>query len=208
MATRRRAHLHGRVIVVAGPGGEQGSDLTLAHAHGTDLEVSREQRAARDRRAGLLSAARRSTPPSRSRAPPHCSAAVIGVFTVVRGQSFAGHALSDSQCDRRLAAFLAGISPVWGLRRDLGGRRRRNGSDRHRPPTRARHRHGDRASWWASGLRRCSSSGTRAQRRGQRDHEVPCSGSIWTSAPARADRDRSLAPARSRSCGSSTARCC
>jgi zinc/manganese transport system ATP-binding protein len=33
-------HLHGRVIVVAGPGGEQGSDLTLAHAHGTDLEVS------------------------------------------------------------------------------------------------------------------------------------------------------------------------
>jgi len=34
-------HLHGRIIVVAGPGGEQGSDVTIAHADGsTQLEVS------------------------------------------------------------------------------------------------------------------------------------------------------------------------
>lgn len=39
---------------------------------------------------------------------------VIGVFTVVRGQSFAGHALSDINATGGSAAFLAGISPVWG----------------------------------------------------------------------------------------------
>ena len=34
-------HLHGRIIVVAGPGGEQGSDVTIAHADGSaQLEVS------------------------------------------------------------------------------------------------------------------------------------------------------------------------
>jgi len=34
-------HLHGRIIVVAGPGGERGSDLTLTHRHGgAELEVS------------------------------------------------------------------------------------------------------------------------------------------------------------------------
>jgi zinc/manganese transport system ATP-binding protein len=34
-------HLHGRVIVVAGPGGERGSDLTVSHGdHAAEIEVS------------------------------------------------------------------------------------------------------------------------------------------------------------------------
>lgn len=41
--------------------------------------------------------------------------AIIGVFTVIRGQSFAGHALADLSSAGGAAAFLLGISPLWGF---------------------------------------------------------------------------------------------
>ena len=40
---------------------------------------------------------------------------VIGVFTVIRGQSFAGHALSDVATTGGAGAFLAGINQFWGF---------------------------------------------------------------------------------------------
>jgi zinc/manganese transport system permease protein len=40
---------------------------------------------------------------------------VVGVFTVVRGQSFAGHALADLGAVGGSGAFLIGISQVWGF---------------------------------------------------------------------------------------------
>jgi zinc/manganese transport system permease protein len=39
----------------------------------------------------------------------------VGVFTVIRGQAFAGEALSDIGAAGGSASFLAGISPVWGF---------------------------------------------------------------------------------------------
>ena len=41
--------------------------------------------------------------------------AVVGVFTVMRGQSFAGHALADVSSAGGSAAFLLGISPLIGF---------------------------------------------------------------------------------------------
>jgi len=47
------------------------------------------------------------------------SAAIIsaatGVFTIIRGQSFAGHALADISSAGGAAAFLSGISPILGF---------------------------------------------------------------------------------------------
>jgi len=40
---------------------------------------------------------------------------VVGVFTVMRGQSFAGHALSDVSAAGGSASFLLGISPLLGF---------------------------------------------------------------------------------------------
>ena len=39
----------------------------------------------------------------------------VGVFTVLRGQSFAGEALGDVQTTGASGAFLAGVGPLWGL---------------------------------------------------------------------------------------------
>ena len=39
----------------------------------------------------------------------------VGVFTVLRGQSFAGEALGDVQTTAAPAAFLAGVGPLWGF---------------------------------------------------------------------------------------------
>jgi len=39
----------------------------------------------------------------------------VGVFTVIRGQSFAGEALGDLNTTGGSAAFLAGIGPLWGF---------------------------------------------------------------------------------------------
>lgn len=40
---------------------------------------------------------------------------IVGVFTVLRGQSFAGHALADLGAVGGAGAFLIGISQVWGF---------------------------------------------------------------------------------------------
>ena len=40
---------------------------------------------------------------------------VVGVFTVIRGQSFAGHALADVSSAGAAAAFLLGINPLGGF---------------------------------------------------------------------------------------------
>jgi zinc/manganese transport system permease protein len=40
---------------------------------------------------------------------------VVGVFTVIRGQSFAGHALADISSAGGAAAFLIGINPLLGF---------------------------------------------------------------------------------------------
>lgn len=45
--------------------------------------------------------------------------AVVGIFTVMRGQSFAGHALTDVATTGGSAAFLVGVSPIFGF--VLGG---------------------------------------------------------------------------------------
>jgi zinc/manganese transport system permease protein len=42
-------------------------------------------------------------------------AAAVGVFTVMRGQSFAGEALGDISTTGGSAALLAGVGPLWGL---------------------------------------------------------------------------------------------
>jgi zinc/manganese transport system permease protein len=41
--------------------------------------------------------------------------AVVGVFTVIRGQAFAGHALADVSSAGGAASFLLGISPLLGF---------------------------------------------------------------------------------------------
>jgi zinc/manganese transport system permease protein len=41
--------------------------------------------------------------------------AVVGVFTVLRGQSFAGHALTDVATAGGAGAFLAGVAPIVGF---------------------------------------------------------------------------------------------
>jgi zinc/manganese transport system permease protein len=39
----------------------------------------------------------------------------VGVFTVIRGQAFAGHAIGDLGATGGAAAFLVGVGPVWGF---------------------------------------------------------------------------------------------
>lgn len=41
--------------------------------------------------------------------------AIIGVFTVIRGQSFAGHALADVSSAGGAASYLLGVSPMFGF---------------------------------------------------------------------------------------------
>ncbi len=41
--------------------------------------------------------------------------AILGVFTVMRGQSYAGHAFGDISVTGGSASFLVGISPLWGF---------------------------------------------------------------------------------------------
>jgi zinc/manganese transport system permease protein len=41
--------------------------------------------------------------------------AILGVFTVMRGQSYAGHAFGDISVTGGSASFLIGISPLWGF---------------------------------------------------------------------------------------------
>jgi zinc/manganese transport system permease protein len=43
------------------------------------------------------------------------TSAVVGVFTVIRGQSFAGHALADIATTGGSGAFLIGVNQFWGF---------------------------------------------------------------------------------------------
>jgi len=43
------------------------------------------------------------------------AAGTVGVFTVLRGQSFAGEALADISTTGGSAAYLAGVGPLWGF---------------------------------------------------------------------------------------------
>ncbi|HEX3593434.1 MAG TPA: metal ABC transporter permease [Pseudonocardiaceae bacterium] len=43
------------------------------------------------------------------------ASAVVGVFTVIRGQSFAGEALADVGATGGAGAFLVGVAPLWGF---------------------------------------------------------------------------------------------
>jgi zinc/manganese transport system permease protein len=43
------------------------------------------------------------------------AAGAVGVFTVIRGQSFAGEALGDVGATGGSGAFLVGVGPLWGL---------------------------------------------------------------------------------------------
>lgn len=40
---------------------------------------------------------------------------IVGAFTVLRGQSYAGHALADVSVTGGSASFLLGLSPLWGF---------------------------------------------------------------------------------------------
>jgi zinc/manganese transport system permease protein len=40
---------------------------------------------------------------------------LVGVFTVIRGQSFAGHAIADLGATGGAGAFLVGVGPLWGF---------------------------------------------------------------------------------------------
>src|SRR5215469_14989362 len=40
---------------------------------------------------------------------------VVGTFTVLRGQSYSGHALADLSVTGGSATFLASVSPLWGF---------------------------------------------------------------------------------------------
>ncbi len=40
---------------------------------------------------------------------------ILGVFTVMRGQSYAGHAFADISVTGGSGSFLIGISPIWGF---------------------------------------------------------------------------------------------
>ena len=42
-------------------------------------------------------------------------AGTVGVFTVIRGQSFAGEALGDIGASGGSSAYLVGIAPLWGF---------------------------------------------------------------------------------------------
>jgi zinc/manganese transport system permease protein len=63
---------------------------------------------------------------------------VVGTFTVLRGQSYSGHALADLSVTGGSASFLTGVSPLWGFAgmgvlaagvMDLIGIRRARGRD-------------------------------------------------------------------------------
>ena len=40
---------------------------------------------------------------------------IVGSFAVLRGQSYAGHALADISVTGGSASFLVGVSPLWGF---------------------------------------------------------------------------------------------
>ncbi len=72
---------------------------------------------------------------------------VVGVFTVIRGQSFAGEAFGDLGTTGGSGAYLVGRRDPVGVRAGQRGRGRRDGGDRRAASTRARPCDRDRARW-------------------------------------------------------------
>ena len=144
--------VHGRVLVVAGPA--TGWTATRGPARRPGRSRPRRRADAGPVHPALHRArlrARASSPARRS----SCAArpiggvrrlvsAVVGVFTVMRGQSFAGHALGDVCVDRRLGRAAARAQPAARASSGLGvAGGRRDGHDRDPPPARPGpgHRH-------------------------------------------------------------------
>ena len=104
--------VHGRIVVVAGdadPGaghhdhGPPGPVVTSADRHALAVRTRVLRQPTGTHRVRRSAASSRSCP------------RVVGVFTVLRGQSFAGHALTDVSTAGGSAAFLLGISPLLGF---------------------------------------------------------------------------------------------
>ena len=98
--------LHGRILVVAGPMEEPALPADPA---------SRRSDRALGVRAGLLLEPARARRRASSGAIVAVVSAVVGVFTVMRGQSFAGHSLADVATAGGSGAFLLGINPLFGF---------------------------------------------------------------------------------------------
>ena len=105
-------HVHGRVLVVAGPVRGRGADLTAAmHVRRAD---AMHQLWTRIFEPGFFSSAPVHTAAVIGAAVAVVSA-VVGVFTVMRGQSFGGHALGDVSAAGGSGALLIGLSPLVGF---------------------------------------------------------------------------------------------
>ena len=139
-----------------------GHHVDVLHVHGRVLVVAGPPRA-RERTSRLATRVRRADavhqlwtqifePGFFSSAPVHAAAAigaavavvsaVVGVFTVMRGQSFGGHALGDVSAAGRLRGAAHRAEPGSGIRGPGHRRGRRDGHDRR--PAGARPGPGDR----------------------------------------------------------------
>src|SRR5690349_21898608 len=66
---------------------------------------------------------------------------LVGFFLVLRSQTFAGHALSHVGFAGATGAVLIGVSPLWGLLHDNGGRNWHGSAGRSTATTRCWHRY-------------------------------------------------------------------
>ncbi len=141
-------HVHGRILIVVG---------------GTDRWMSR--RFQRIQRGGRSDGPRVRTG-ILLEPPVHVAlligsmvavvSGVVGVFTVMRGQSFAGHSLAEAT-DRRIRLIPHGPQPAARVRRRRGRGRGRNGDDRCPPRAGEGPGDGHRARARRSGSPLCSS---------------------------------------------------
>ena len=124
-------HVHGRVLVVAGrgdgpaePAGEDGAHCAVQSVPDWQMTHLRQRRS--------------FEPGFFGNAPVRVAlmaggvvalvSGVVGMFTVLRGQSFAGHALADVGATGGSGAFLRRDQPAVGFRRHRRGRRRGDGA--------------------------------------------------------------------------------
>ena len=132
-------NVHGRVIVVAGPGSEAAAVLPVDPSR--EIELSHGLAL----RARLLLQRTRCTSRWSIGGVVAVVSAVVGMFTVLRGQSFAGHSLADVSTAGGSGSLLLGLSPLTGFLG--GGVLGALGHGPHRRPAGAgpRRRHRDRA---------------------------------------------------------------
>ncbi len=113
--------VHDRILVVAGRAG-----LAAAEAAPVRRPAPRAHRAAPSSpRRGRVVLNAIFEPGFFSSGPVHVALAaggvvalvsgIVGSFTVIRGQSYAGHALADISVTGGSASFLVGVSPLWGF---------------------------------------------------------------------------------------------